>query len=43
MVYGAADADVLLITGIRDKAPIAALSHLVLDSRLLEVRVQASK
>ncbi|OBT60153.1 hypothetical protein VE03_10504 [Pseudogymnoascus sp. 23342-1-I1] len=34
--------DVLLITGMRDEAPVAALSHLVPDSRLLEVHVQAS-
>jgi hypothetical protein len=39
VVYGAVDEDVLLITGMRDKAPVAALSHLVPDSRLLEVRV----
>lgn len=43
VVYGAADVDVLLITGMRDKAPVPALSHLVPDSRLLEVRVQASE
>ena len=43
MVYGAVDVDVLLITGMRDEAPVAALSHLVPDSRLLEVHVQASK
>jgi adenine phosphoribosyltransferase len=43
VVYGAADVDVLLITGMRDEAPVVALSHLVPDSRLLEVRVQASK
>jgi adenine phosphoribosyltransferase len=43
MVYGAVDVDVLLITGMRDKAPVAALSHLVPDSRLLEVHVQASE
>lgn len=43
VVYGARDADVLLITGMRDVAPVAALSHLVPDSRLLEVRVQASQ
>ena len=41
-VYGAVDVDVLFITGMRDKAPVAALSHLVPDSRLLEVYVQAS-
>ena len=43
VVYGAVDVDVLLVTGMRDEAPVAALSHLVLDSRLLEVQVQASK
>ncbi|OCT52746.1 phosphoribosyl transferase domain protein [Cladophialophora carrionii] len=43
VVHGAEHVDVLLITGMRDKAPVAALSHLVPDSRLLEVRVQASK
>lgn len=43
VVYGAADADVLLITGIRDEAPVAAFSHLVPESRLLEVRVKASE
>jgi hypothetical protein len=32
--------DVLLITGIRDEAPVAAFSHLVPDSRLLEVNVK---
>ncbi|KAJ5175665.1 uncharacterized protein N7482_001542 [Penicillium canariense] len=40
---GAVDVDVLLITGMRDEAPVAAMSHLVPDSRLLEVRVQASE
>ncbi len=43
VVYDAVDVDVLLITGMRDEAPVAALSHLVPDSRLLEVHVQASK
>ena len=43
LVYGAVDADVLLVTGMRDEAPVAALSHLVLDSRLLDVQVQASE
>lgn len=41
VVYGAVDVDVLLITGMRDEAPVAALSHLVPDSRLLEIHVQA--
>ena len=43
VIYGAVDVDVLLITGMRDDAPVAALSHLVPDSRLLEVHVQASE
>lgn len=43
VVYGAVDVDVLLITGMRDEAPVAALSHLVPNSRLLEVHVQASE
>lgn len=43
VVYDAVDVDVLLITGMRDEAPVAALSHLVPDSRLLEVRVKASE
>ncbi|PTB70811.1 hypothetical protein BBK36DRAFT_1134069 [Trichoderma citrinoviride] len=43
VVHGAVDADVLLITGMRDEAPVAALSHLVPDSRVLEVCVNASE
>ena len=43
VVYGAVDVDMLLITGMRDEAPVAALSHLVPDSRLLEVQVRASE
>lgn len=42
-VQGSVDVDILLITGLRDEAPVAALSHLVPDSRLLEMRVTASK
>ncbi|OAG06155.1 uncharacterized protein CC84DRAFT_1146036 [Paraphaeosphaeria sporulosa] len=43
VVHSEADADVLLITGMRDEAPVAAFSHLVPDRRLLEVYVQASE
>ncbi|RYP49833.1 hypothetical protein DL768_004525 [Monosporascus sp. mg162] len=43
VVHGAVDVDVLLITGMRDEAPVAALSHFVPDSRLFEVRVKASE
>jgi hypothetical protein len=42
-VYSAVDVNVLLITRIRDEALVAALSHLVLDSRLLKIRVKASE
>ncbi|KAK3695702.1 phosphoribosyl transferase domain protein [Podospora appendiculata] len=35
--------DVLLITGMRDEAPVARFSHLVPNSRLLEIRVTASR
>lgn len=43
VVYGAVEEDVLVITGMRDEAPVAALSHLVPESRVLEVRVKASE
>lgn len=41
VVRGAADVDVLLITGMRDKAPLATFSHLVPQCRLIEVYVEA--
>ncbi|KAI0537190.1 phosphoribosyl transferase domain protein [Xylaria digitata] len=43
VVRSAKDVDVLLITGMREEAPVAALSHLVPSSRLIEVHVQASE
>lgn len=43
VVDGADDVDVLLITGMRDRAPVATLSHLVPDRKLIEVYVTASK
>ncbi|KAJ4258206.1 hypothetical protein NW762_008353 [Fusarium torreyae] len=43
VVHSAVDVDVLLITGMRDEAPFATLSHLVSDSRLLEIRVEVSE
>jgi adenine phosphoribosyltransferase len=43
VVGGAADVEVLFITGMRDEEPVAALSHLVPDSRLVEIWVRASK
>ncbi|KAJ8126773.1 hypothetical protein O1611_g6865 [Lasiodiplodia mahajangana] len=35
--------DVLLITGMREEAPVATLSHLVPTSRILEIRINASQ
>ncbi|KXH26778.1 hypothetical protein CSAL01_00324 [Colletotrichum salicis] len=40
VVYGAVGVDVLLITGMRDQAPVTTLGHLVPNSRLVDVRVQ---
>jgi hypothetical protein len=42
VLYHAVGVSVLLITGIGDKAPVATLSRLVLESRLIEVYVQAA-
>lgn len=42
-VYNAWGVDVLFITGMRDEAPVAAFSHLVPDSRVLEVRITADR
>ncbi|KAF5700345.1 adenine phosphoribosyltransferase [Fusarium mundagurra] len=43
VVSDAADMDVLVITGMRDEAPTATLSHFVPNSRLLDIRVTASE
>ncbi|KAF2025070.1 hypothetical protein EK21DRAFT_104210 [Setomelanomma holmii] len=43
LVHDAAGVDVLLITGMRDEAPVSTLSHLVPESRLLEVYVEAAE
>lgn len=40
-VRNAADADVLLITGMRDEAPVPSLAHQVPRGGLLEVRAEA--
>jgi adenine phosphoribosyltransferase len=42
-VHGATGFDVLFITGMRDEAPVASLSHLVPRSRLLEVCVKINE
>ncbi|CAG8053536.1 unnamed protein product [Penicillium salamii] len=43
LVESATDVNLLFITGMREEAPVAAFSHLVPDSRLVEVRVRASE
>jgi adenine phosphoribosyltransferase/phosphomevalonate kinase len=43
VVSKAADLDVLFVTGMRDEAPLVALSPLVPDSRLLDIRVESSR
>ncbi|KAG9244861.1 phosphoribosyl transferase domain protein [Calycina marina] len=42
-VYSAEGADVLLITGMRDDSPITTFSQLIPESRMIEVRVEASQ
>ncbi|KAI8962744.1 phosphoribosyl transferase domain protein [Daldinia sp. FL1419] len=42
VVQDAEDVDMLIITGMREEAPVATLSYLVPGSKLLEVHVQAS-
>jgi adenine phosphoribosyltransferase len=43
IVHRAVGVDVLIITGMRDEAPVATLSHLVPESRLVEIYVQAAE
>ncbi|KAK3374234.1 phosphoribosyl transferase domain protein, partial [Lasiosphaeria ovina] len=43
VVYGNADVDVLLVTGMRDAAPVAAFAHLVCHSRVVDICVTAAK
>ncbi|KAH7385152.1 phosphoribosyl transferase domain protein [Phaeosphaeria sp. MPI-PUGE-AT-0046c] len=43
VVRNAGGAEVLMITGMRDAAAVAALSHLVPESRLIEVQVRAAE
>ncbi|KAK3625332.1 hypothetical protein LTR56_020497 [Elasticomyces elasticus] len=43
LVDDAVGVDVLLITGMRDDAPVASFSHLAPGSRVVEVRVLASR
>jgi adenine phosphoribosyltransferase len=43
VVTAAADVDVLLITGMREEAPVATYAHLFPSTKLVEVYVEASK
>ncbi|EDN91402.1 hypothetical protein SS1G_00805 [Sclerotinia sclerotiorum 1980 UF-70] len=43
IVHEFGDVDVLLITGMRDEAPVATFSHLVPDRRLLDIRIKAGQ
>jgi hypothetical protein len=43
IVAAAADVDVLLMTGMREKSPVATYAHLVPSTKLVEVYVEASK
>ncbi|KAF4451669.1 hypothetical protein F53441_5348 [Fusarium austroafricanum] len=43
LVSDSAEADVVVITGMRDGAPLATLSHLVPNDRLLDIRVIANE
>ncbi|KAF1933786.1 uncharacterized protein M421DRAFT_52653 [Didymella exigua CBS 183.55] len=43
VVRDAGDVDVLMVTGMRDKAPVSTFSHLVSDFKLVEVYMQASE
>lgn len=42
VVHKAADVDVLIITGMRDEAPVAVMAHLVPTARVLEVHVRTT-
>lgn len=42
VVHDSVGIDVLLITGMRDEAPVPIFSPLVADSRLIEVRIQST-
>lgn len=43
LVCEAKDIDVLLITVMRDEAPVAAFSYLVPEKKLIEVQIHATK
>ncbi|KAK0727722.1 hypothetical protein B0T26DRAFT_809983 [Lasiosphaeria miniovina] len=43
VVCGNADVDVLLVTGMRDAAPVAAFAHLACHSRVVDIRVTAAE
>jgi adenine phosphoribosyltransferase len=43
VVHNAVGIDVLLITGMNDEAPVATFSHLVPESKLIEVRIEVTQ
>ncbi|OAL46964.1 hypothetical protein IQ07DRAFT_145620 [Pyrenochaeta sp. DS3sAY3a] len=43
LVNGNRDVDVLFITGMRDENPITTFTHLVPNTKLIEIRVEASE
>lgn len=43
LVSRASGVDVLLVTGMRDEAPVATLSHLVPGYKLIEINIRASR
>ncbi|KAH9882692.1 hypothetical protein J1614_000057 [Plenodomus biglobosus] len=42
VVHESVGIDVLLITGMRDEAPVPTFSHLVAESRVIEVRIKST-
>lgn len=42
VVYRSVDKQILFITGMGDEAPVASFGHLVPDSRLIEIRIEAN-
>jgi len=43
LVHDNAGVDVLFVTGMREHAPVAAVAHLVPDTRVDEIRVQSNE
>ncbi|KAI1363811.1 hypothetical protein F5Y08DRAFT_354108 [Xylaria arbuscula] len=43
VVRNASNADVLFVTGLRDEAPVATLSHLAANSRIFDIRIEVNE